>query len=1124
MKQLGRQGPQAILWLVVAVVLVSSLAAFTGTVGASSSSGYRLVGYAEQPGGVAPVPAGVTVDLASQTSPTTVYSTTTSAGGQFVFNSANTAGALGPGWWGVWTPIRTNVSLTGCSPCAVLSNATPIYSYQSAANLSSTSNQVTIPNVAILPYNATLSGTTYSGTQVAGGALLQLLAPHYNDVVLNQVRSNSTTGAFSFPVPYGSWVLRTTLTGPTTYYNTTAVTIQSPTLTVNPVVQRYMITGFMNIAGTSTHVPTPGNVTLYDPLNNYIYSFPTPPGGFYSVPTYPQGFSFGTSGSQPFVVILSAVGYQTASYAVNVTANTALFRNVNMVPLANVNRAHYFTTIDLSGFNPLQGNGTTNVSTVALLGNQTALPWLGNSSVGQLWAQLGLDFNHSLTLSASQLPSFYQMLAAMGPFFPAQQAGLSINGTGFVQASPMTQNTLTNDSSCVAVCSLDSPAYISYAWGSQYALNGTTARNSSRYTISFAYHGSGSNVATNNYTVILPQGYVLAAGTAAPANTRLVPVGTGGTWTAFTLATSPGAGPGTISLPIVRYSAPSANVNVSVPNFAFSAKNVFNQTHGNYTVVVGVGQTAVFSALNSTYPAGTNGTRFTWNFGDNTPTVTTTTATTNHTYTAATTGATPYTGWLNLTSSGGLTANVTFHVWVVAPGQVTAGIATNATASMIHSGYILLNWSTLLQINATASRAVTSPGAPGIPGVLSVAYFVVQSSNNKITANYSVAKGARFGTNLTVVFGQSPPPGQYLNSTVINGTTVNFHGWRYTVNLTVWNGVGESSTTSLIVLVNDSQRPVSKFELLNQAGKPVPVSGLIGSGANFSAVVQLNAANSTDPNNGTIVRYSWNITNPSSTKWNNGSRILFINTTTVKPYPKIALPAETKPYSINLTVWDLNNNSASSTQTLSVSINATTSPIMAANNLTGPVSLTQGSSYTFWVNVTAGGGAKSVARNVSVWWYTLPPNGIGSRATVARNSSVAFYNYTNGVVSSIAWRTPVPGVIPALNYNTTVRAQITWSPSSSGNVYLYANVTASNEYAGSYGTQNVAVLSVSVAQSPTSLYLTYGAIAAVVIVIFGAIFYIWRRRTRGSSSSIGSRGKGSSTSGAKLEKGKRDEP
>lgn len=1123
MKQLGRQGPQAILWLVVAVVLVSSLAAFTGTVGASSSSGYRLVGYAEQPGGVAPVPAGVTVDLASQVSPGTVYSTTTTAGGQFVFNSANTAGALGPGWWGVWTPIRTNVSLAGCSPCAVLSNATPIYSYQSAANLTSTYNQVTIPNVAILPYNATLSGVAFSGNQAAGGALVQLLAPTFNDVVLNQARTNTTTGAFSFSVPYGSWVLRTTLSGPTTYYNTTAVTVQSSTVTVNPVVQRYMITGFMNIAGTSTHVPTPGNVTLYDPLNNYIYSFPTPPGGFYSVPTYPQGFSFGTAGTQPFVVILSAVGYQTTSYTVNVTADTALFRNVNMLPMASANGAHYSTTINLAGFNPLKGNGTINVTTVTSLGNQTTLPSLGNASVGQLWAQLGLDLNHSLYLSEAQLPAFYSLLAAQGPNFPAVQAGLSINGTGFVQASPQTQNTLVNDSSCVGVCSLNSSAYILYNWASQYALNGTVALNSSRYTLSFTYHGSGSDLATNNYTVVLPQGYVLVAGTRAPASTRLVPVGTGGTWTAFTLVTSASAASGTITLPIVRYTAPSANVNVSVSNFAFSSKNVLNQTHGNYTVVVGLGQVAAFSALNSSYPAGTNGTKFTWNFGDNTSTVTTTTATTNHTYSTATTGATPYTGWLNVTSSGGLTANVTFHVWVVAPGQVTAGIATNATASMIHSGYILLNWSTLLQINATASRAVTSPGAPGIPGVLSVAYFVVQSSNNKITANYSVARGAVFGTNLTVAFGQSPPPGQYLNSTVINGTTVDFHGWRYNVNLTVWDGTGQSSTTTLIVLVNDSQPPRSKFQLLNQAGKPVPASGLIGSGANFSALVQLDAANSTDPNNGSIVSYSWNITNPSSRTWNNGSRILFINVTTVKPYPKIALPAEIKPYSINLTVRDLNNNTASSTQTLSVSINATTSPIMAANNLTGPVSLTQGSSYTFWVNVTAGGGAKSVARNVTVWWYTLPPNGIGAKNTVISNRSVVFYNYTNGVVSPVAWRTPVPGIIPSLNYNTTVRAQITWSPSSSGNFYLYANVTASNEYAGSYGTQNVAVLSISVAQSPTSLYLTYGAIAAVVVIIFAVIYILWRRRTRGSSPNVGGKGKGSSTGSSRLEKGKRDD-
>src|SRR5208283_3415513 len=119
-------------------------------------------------------------------------------------------------------------------------------------------------------------------------------------------------------------------------------------------------------------------------------------------------------------------------------------------------------------------------------------------------------------------------------------------------------------------------------------------------------------------------------------------------------------------------------------------------------------------------------------------------------------------------------------------------------------------------------------------------------------------------------------------------------------------------------------------------------------------------------------------------------------------YPSVWMPASTNAYTVNLTVWDRNNNSGYTTRSLTVSQNTTTSPIMAATNLTGPTSLTDGSSATYWVNITVGGGSKSVGMGITVAFYILSPSGSGSRIYIGGSpNTVQFYNYTSkGVANS----------------------------------------------------------------------------------------------------------------------------
>ena len=1096
MKQLVRQQYRAALWVLVLVALVaSSLSAISGA-WAGSSPSYTLSGSVEQPNGFT-VPAGVQVDLISQATGQ-VFTTTVGSGGLYTFTTASTGGALGPGYWGVWVPPQGNVSLPGCNPtkpyyqCAVLpTDQNPSFQFQNSSALTTALYPTDITGVSVLAYNGTLNGTVLRAGTAQPGAQVSLLDPLYNGFVFVN-NTTAANGEFHLSVPFGTWVLKTTLPGSSVSYNFTQVSIPSRTpviVTPDVNVQNYIVYGYSNLKSTGAHVRVAGNVTLWDTSNGYIYSSATPPGGFYSAGTYPAGFK---SGAQSFDVVLSSIGYSTTWFPLVVKNPTAVQQNVLVSPLGPSQYGRYQTVLNFSGINVLSGKGNLWVNTTAALGNDTVVPNLPNATVGQLWGQLGLDFDHTVNFTSSSLPSFYNFVNLTGPFFPAVQAGTAINGTGFV--GPTAPQTLLSESStCSGVCALSSLATLHYVWSQSYALNGTVPINQSTYAIglNFAHPASSSDV--YNYTFVLPTGYVLAADTQAPTATTLSPAGEGGTWTSFTMSSLASTSPvGSAKFSIVKYSALTPIVNVTVSNFAFSKANVLNSTEGNYTVEVGVGQNATFSALNSLYPSGTNGTKFAWVWGD-THSNTTSSPTTNHTYLTAS-GSTPYAGTLTVTSSGGLTNSTKFYVWV-AQGPVVASISVNSTAKENRTAgttpYLFVNWGTVLHFNATKSTATVSAGATsvGIKGVLSVAsYTLVSSHGFKVTGNYSVAAGGSFGQNYTQQFLGA---GSYLSAGTVAGTSVPFLGWQYNLTLTVWDGAGHSAKASLVILVNDTEKPVAAFQVLNSAGTAVKGNGIVA-GTNLSAKVLLNGANSTDPHNGSVVNFYWLVTNSknSSFRW-------AFNQTTVKPYPAVWLSAASNAYTINLTVRDRNGNTGYTTQSLTVSQNTTTSPIMAVDltpgNYSIPTSYNAGTSYTLWVNVTVGGGSKAVAQNIQVAFYIVSASG-GSKISIGNApGAVKFFNYTSGVVNSAPWAV---GSISSLAYNKTVRAEITWTPGTTGTFTLYMNATASNEFAGDYPTgPQLKSLSISIKPNPTTQLLEYVAIAVAVVVVIALLILYYRRRT-----------------------------
>jgi hypothetical protein len=1082
---MGERLPRVALWSLVVLVLVGTLASVPGAF-ATSTPTYTLLGYVQQPGGSSapPAPTGVQVDLISAATHA-VYSTKTLAGtaGGFNFTSTGDAPALEPGWWGTWVPPQAHVTVGGSSiPDVILpENQSPTYQYENVSDLTTTNYQVTVTGVQALPYQSTIWGNvTYNGRGAAGAAV-QLLDPAYNGFVISNnttvVQNTNTTvvGEFSISVPYGTWVLQTTIPGSPAYVNYTQVTVNSPTSTVNPVLgaaSSYLTWGYVNQAAhPGTHVPTGGNVTLFDPTTGDIYSAATPSGGFYSIGSYPAGFS--GSGSNTFDVVLSNIGYQTAWYPLTVSGSSHGGPNPhNVVVPAISTPAVYKTTLDFG-----KGFGKVHVYTNATLANDSTFPDLANASVGQLWAQLALDWQQNTTFNMANYPTLMAWVQSAGPYFPAGQAMLTVNGTGYGQP---TNFTVANTTTCASFCGLGSNASLSLHYVQDYNATAKIAPSARSYTLAFNFrHPTHAEVM--NYTVNLPAGYVLSAGQAAPAQTTLVAAGVGGTYTSFTLVSKPSASAsGTASLTIVKTGNLTARVNATVANFTFSDKNVLNDSEGNYTVIVGVGENVTFSGANSTFPSSTNGTNYNWTFGDG-GTSSVSSPTTNHTFTAA--GA--YKGKLVVTSSGGQSNSTTFTVYASAD-QPTAHIAVNSTVVAGPSGvnYTIVNWSTTLHWNATTSTAPLTD-AP-VPGVVSVAAYNLTSFHSYWLANYSASAGANPLGNDTYTFLGA---GHFLTQGYGALSTVKFYGWQYNLTLVLWDAAGHEAFAHLVVLVKDTEKPVPVATLLNSAGKSIGSTGIV-EGANHTAYVQLSATNSTAPHNGSLAWFNWSIGNANTTA-NRTIDIAAPSLGTIPANRGIWLAPQSKAYTVNLTETDRAGNTAWTVVSLTVAINTSTRPVLSVGNLTAPGSMTDQGSYTVWVNVTNTIGKNSTADGVSVLFYLLSPSGSGTPIAIGGSpNSVVWYGYTNGTVNSTVAGT---GTIN-IRYNQTFRAEVQFHPARDGNFGLWANATAANEFVGDYVSGgNQAHVPITLNKNPIINDEIYGGVAAAIIVLIAVLFLLRRQ-------------------------------
>ncbi len=990
------------------------------------------------------------------------------------------------------------------------------------------------------------SGAAFTNWSATAGPIVNSLASTTSiDVTASgYLNASYTTALASFTltnVPHGTWTLYTYgySNGSTTYdrysYISTSLTpdtksvfYQNVTLSDNFVSGHYL-------PNTLTF-NAPSNITIWDSNTSQAYTTYQPASGstFFQTGVYP-GLS--TPTNTTFLVFLAPQGYNSTWHEFKVSDGSGKFGSVNypnfMPPIHQENSTYTNTSITLGLTNSSWRYAfSANVSSQASWTNDGTFAQLPNASVGNLWAQLGFDFNAGRpSVNSAAFTKFTQWLSATGPIYPVQAMGLGMNGTVF-----QTGTNVTLAPAFPGIENYSSALGLHYNSWSNYSLGKTLPANSSSYHLSvgFNYPSVGEYA---NYTVHLPTGFVLKNGTAAPAGTSIVPsgpVGPGGhLWTSFTILPSPySRTSGVANFTIYKVGNVSAIVNVTSSNFAFSSKNILNSTLDNYTVEVGSNTNDSYTATHSLVPATMNVTSFVWNFTSspsascvNSNGFTNLTAqcvysnvsTVHHIFS---TGGV-YHGTLTLRTSGGVSNTTRFTTYVdnSPPSAHISVNNTHVTALNATLGYLYVNWSTLLHFNATGSvDEIVAGGGNGTSnlGNISVANWTIQAGSTHHWVNYTVGGGAKVFNNVSYQFLGA---GTYVkHNLTVDGTQLSLTGWEYSVTLTLWDAGGKRANATLYLLVNDTEKPVAVATVQNAQGKNI-TGGLVEQ-QNHTAEVQLLDNYSYDPHNGSLAQYSWSVQNSkgehiSACNVNKTGRCYWNSTSNGKWF--LWLAPSTGAYNFTLNVTDLAGNKANTTYPVTVAQNLTFRPIITVSNLTASsTTMTDGSSYTISVTVNNTAFAKATAYNVTANFYVSGANGNGNQSIGSSPGQVKWFGYVGSVVNSSSSYT---GILPAEKANQTWKAQITYTPPSgfTGTKEIWVNVTASNEFSGEYSSHaNIASISVTINPNPLTQDLEYVAIAvaAVVIIVVAVLFY--RRRIAGPSSGSGKKDK-------KSEKGSKDD-
>jgi len=433
----------------------------------------------------------------------------------------------------------------------------------------------------------------------------------------------------------------------------------------------------------------------------------------------------------------------------------------------------------------------------------------------------------------------------------------------------------------------------------------------------------------------------------------------------------------------------ASTVNLYWNNIITSRNYILNSSSSNFTIIVPAGKTVSINA--SSVPIDMVRQWYTWK---------------QMTFNWSVDGST----YLNGVGDSNLTYTFSAGIHKVMLSITDVGNNTNSTYLYVYADgayptsysqiSVLSNSTSVISWNVYYSNSSVFYKYKNTSSSVSVSNYKV--SLPEITVNEEVQLNLKVTDIQDTLNGQTKSYSQIYVIWNIDGTKYTGKSITYTfgyptrnkldwINVTYSDQVNNSVTVSIPVFVKDTLKPVPVITFLNSTGKSVTQ---ILQGNN----VTLSSNGTYDPQNGTVVMYNWTV--------KSGNKILSPNSNYTIISGNMTSPSVTLKFSqygtyeIMLNISDRSGNYNVTVRNLTV---VPVAPDLIINNVTWHGNFTEGSTGTFYVNVTNTGNAPATTYTVALY---------------VNNKVVLNKTYTN------------------LLENKTQMVKISWTPPSAGNFTL----------------------------------------------------------------------------------------
>ena len=637
-----------------------------------------------------------------------------------------------------------------------------------------------------------------------------------------------------------------------------------------------------------------------------------------------------------------------------------------------------------------------------------AVPGLPFSYVPDLRMQAELAYgNGDGVLNSTEVQKYVQAIAALGPYRVYTDGLIQVNSEPYLSVAGNTTVLMrgvigpVNSTSTVTMSIIDdytvSGAQIGLG-GSSYSLN-----------VDLQYNNA---TATHTYRVAPPLNHEVTGispttgkSTTVTSPSRLVVSGYFNISIASLTKTTGDPDAPSASIIYQHSVAPTAKGSVIGPASSFYLVSV-NATYSYY--IVANNSEMIFSSTDS-YDPNLNPLTYIWNFGDGSANMTSSYSSVRHTFTQAT-------FFRNVSLTVRDVSNLTSTVMIKVKVDDQKPIPIISVNGGSVSTFYAVQKQTLTFGEASTVDYITGPSDP-VPGVIHQYSWNFGDGSNPVTV--------------------IPPSLQNVTHSFTKAGT-------FTVWLNVTDSVGHLASSSMEVIVNDTEAPIAKMSIKNAID-------LVSSTAQERTMLTFNASSSSD-NSGSISSFHWDFGDGTTAEG------IYVNHTF----------ATAGTYKVVLVAIDANGNAGNISRTLTITYGPRPD-LRTLSIVIDPSSYAAGDLVTIKLNLINMGTAN--ATDVYAVYYLIDL--AGNRQEIGNSSQL----FVNGTLAD------------HLGLGESGYVALTYNFASKGSYNLEADVHALDEVKIS---DNVAKQSISVNDGSSILPLV--AIVVALIVIVAAVLVVFRKR------------------------------